>query len=147
MNKLKIIVIFLCAILISSCSTTYKRASGPESVGYYDSILQENMYEVTFNGNSDISSTTAQDYALLRAAEICIENGYKTFDIINSKDNSKTETGGYVNHYGRYQSTTYISSSTYPKIVLIIKCSKEKNLTFIAEEIKTNLRKKYNLDK
>ena len=147
MNKLKIIVIFLCAILISSCSTTYKRASVPESVGYYDSILQENMYEVTFNGNSDISSTTAQDYALLRAAEICIENGYKTFDIINSKDNSKTETGAYTNHYGRYQSATYVSSNTYPKIALIIKCSKENNLTFIAEQIKENLRKKYKLDK
>jgi len=147
MKIFKTAIMFLCLILISSCATTYKKASSPTGIGYYDSILQQGMYEITFNGNSDASVTTAQDYALLRAAEICLENGYKTFDIINSKDNSKTETGGYVNHYGRYQSTTYISSSTYPKIVLIIKCSKEKNLTFIAEEIKTNLRKKYNLDK
>lgn len=146
MNKLKVIFVFLCAILISSCATTYKRAGNPDGVGYYDSLLQKNMYEVTFNGNSDISSTTAQDYALLRAAEICIENGYKTFDIVNSKDNSKTETGGYINHYGRYQSAAYISSSTYPKIVLIIKCSVENDLTFIAEQIRENLRKKYKLD-
>ena len=136
MIKFKIVFMLFSIILISSCATTYKRASSPESVGYYDSLLQQNMYEVTFNGNSDVSTTTAQDYALLRAAEICIENGYKTFDIINSKDNSKTETGAYTNHYGRFQSATYISSSTYPKIALIIKCSKENNLTFIAEQIK-----------
>lgn len=147
MNKIKIICMLFFIILISSCATVYKKANSPESIGYYDSPLQQNMYEVTFNGNSDISTTTAQDYALLRAAEVCIENGYKTFDIINSKDNSKTETGAYTNHYGRYQSATYVSSSTYPKIALIIKCSMENDLTFIAEQIKENLRKKYKLEK
>ena len=147
MKIFKTVLMFLCLILISSCATTYKKASSLTGTGYSDSVLQQGMYEITFNGNSDTQVTTAQDYALLRAAEICLENGYQTFEIINLKDNSTTETGAFTNYYGRYYASTYVTSSTYPKITLIIKCSKEKNLTFIAEEIKTNLRKKYNLDK
>lgn len=142
MKKFKFIALFFFALVITSCATSYKRASSPTAIGYYDSILQQDMYEITFNGNSETSATKAYDFALLRAAEICIENDYKTFDIIKSENRSKTEVGSIP--YG-YYSTTLVYSETYPKFMLIIKCSKENNLTFIAEEIKTNLRKKYNL--
>ena len=138
---------FLCMILVTSCATTYERAKSPTGTGYYDTLLQQDMYEITFNGNSDTSVTTAQDYALLRAAETCLENGYKTFDIVNSNNNSKTETDAYTNYYGRYYANTTVFTSTYPKIMLIIKCSKENNLTFIAEEVSENLRKKYKMEK
>jgi hypothetical protein len=145
MNIFKLIVMFLCTILITSCATAYKQAKSPTSTGYYDTLLQQGMYEITFNGNADTSTTTAQDYTLLRAAEVCIENGYKTFDIVNLNDNSKTETSIYTNYYGRRFADTTVSTSTYPKIAIIIKCSTEENLTFVAEEIRTNLRKKLNL--
>ena len=147
MNIFKVTIMFLCLILVSSCATTYKKASSLTGTGYSDSILQQGMYEITFNGNSDTQVTTAQDYALLRAAETCLENGYKTFDIVNSHDNSKTETGAYTSYYGRHYADTTVYTSTYPKIMLIIKCSSENNLTFVAEEISANLRKKYKLDK
>ena len=148
MNKLKIVVMLFCVVLISACAaTSYQRAKSPTGMGYYDTVLQEGMYELTFNGNSETSAASAQDYALLRAAETCLENGYKTFDIVNLNNNSKTETEAYTNYYGRYYANTTVFTSTYPKIVLIIKCSKEKNLTFVAGEISSNLRKKYNLDK
>ena len=64
------------------------------------------------------------------------------FHSIKSENRSKTEVGSIP--YG-YYTTTLVYSETYPKFMLIIKCSKEKNLTFIAEEIKNNLRKKYNI--
>ena len=147
MNKFKIVVMLFCVVLISACATTYERAKSPTGTGYYDTLLQQGMYEITFNGNSDTSVTTAQDYALLRAAETCLENGYKTFDIVNSNNNSKTETDAYTNYYGRHYADTTVFTSTYPKIMLIIKCSQENNLTFVAEEISANLRKKYKLDK
>ncbi|MBR3627875.1 MAG: hypothetical protein IKN42_03390 [Elusimicrobia bacterium] len=147
MNIFKFLVMLFCVMLISACATTYERAKSPTGTGYYDTLLQQDMYEITFNGNSDTSVTTAQDYALLRAAETCLENGYKTFDIVNSNNNSKTETDAYTNYYGRYYANTTVFTSTYPKIMLIIKCSKENNLTFIAEEIKLNLRKKHNIEK
>lgn len=147
MKNFKFIVLFFYVLLFSACSSTsYIKAKSPTGEGYYDFTLQQDMYEISFNGNSNTSQITAQDFALLRAAETCLENGYKTFDLVSTKDNTKTEMDSYTNYYGRYYSSTQIVSSTYPKIVLIIKCSKENNLTFIAEEIKTNLRKKYNLE-
>lgn len=145
MNKIKFVIMFLCIILVTSCATTYRQAKSPTGEGYYDTLLQQDMYEISFNGNSETSPSTAQDYALLRAAETCLENGYKTFDIIRSEDKTKTDVGS-IPTYG-YYSSTIVYSETKPKIMLIIKCSKENNLTFIAEEIKINLRKKYNLDK
>lgn len=147
MNIFKFVIMLFCIVLVSSCATTYKQAKSPTGTGYYDTLLQQDMYEITFNGNSDTSVTTAQDYALLRAADTCLENGYKTFDIVNLNNNSKTETDVYTNYYGRYYANTTVFTSTYPKIVLIIKCSKENNLTFIAEEISSNLRKKHNIEK
>ena len=147
MNKLKIVVMLFCAALISSCvtATTYQRAKSPTGTGYYDTILQTDMYEITFNGNSNTSVTTAQDFAFLRAAETCLENGYKTFEVVNFNNNSKTETDAFT-FYGRHYADTTVYTSTYPKIVHIIRCSKEGNLTFIAEEISNNLRKKYHLE-
>lgn len=143
MKILNVFFIFFFMFLLVSCSSTsYIKAKSPTGEGYYDSILQQDMYEITFNGNSETSATKAYDFTLLRAAEICIENGYKTFDIIKSENRSKTEVGSVP--YG-YYTTTLVYSATYPKFILIIKCSKENNLTFIAEEIKTNLRKKYNI--
>ncbi len=144
MNKIKFVIMFLCMILVTSCATTYRQAKSPTGEGYYDTLLQQDMYEITFNGNSETSPATAQDFALLRAAETCLENGYKTFDIIRSEDKTKTDVGS-IPMYG-YYSSTIVYSETTPKIMLIIKCSQENNLTFIAEEIKINLRKKYNLD-
>ncbi len=147
MNKFKFVVMSLCMVLLASCATTYERAKSPTGTGYYDTLLQQGMYEITFNGNSDTSVTTAQDFALLRAAETCLENGYKTFDIVNLNNNTKTETDAYTSYYGRHFADTTVYTSTYPKIMLIIKCSKDSDLTFVAEEIRINLRKKHNLDK
>ena len=146
MNKFTIVVMLFCMLCLSACATSYERAKSPTGVGYYDTLLQQGMYEITFNGNSDTSVTMAQDYALLRAAETCLENGYKTFDIVNLNNNSKTETDAYTNYYGRYYANTTVFTSTYPKIMLIIKCSREDNLTFVANEVAANLRKKYKLE-
>lgn len=45
-NKFKIVVMSLCA----SCATTYERAKSPTGTGYYDTLLQQGMYEITFKG-------------------------------------------------------------------------------------------------
>jgi len=148
MNKFKIVITLFCVLFAFACATTpsYRKARTPTGVGYYDTLLQQNMYEITFNGSSSLSATTAQDYALLRAAETCLENGYQTFDIVKSEDKTKTDVASIPMNYG-YYSSPLVFSETTPKIILIIKCSEKEDLTFIAEEIRTNLRKKYNLDK
>ncbi|WP_428059439.1 CC0125/CC1285 family lipoprotein [Candidatus Avelusimicrobium faecicola] len=134
---MKKIIIFCCGfILLTACATPYQRAKKETANGYFDTRLQEGVYDVIFNGNGDTSAKTAHDYALLRSAEVCLENGYKTFDIVSKADHSTQD--GYV-------ANNILFMETEPKINFVIHCSKDSDLTFLAEEIKENLRKKYKL--
>ena len=134
---MKKIAIFCCGfILLIACATPYKQAKKATANGYFDTPLQEGIYDVTFNGNSDTSAKKAHDYALLRCAEVCLENGYQTFDIV-SKVNHSSQDG--------YMIYNILVMEAEPKINFIVHCSQNDDLTFRAEEIKTNLRTKYKL--
>ena len=59
----------MCVLaLLAACATPYKQAKKATSNGYFDTKLQEGMYEVLFNGNENTSTGQANNYALLRAA-------------------------------------------------------------------------------
>ena len=142
----KILFLILASCLVCSCATVYKRAYESTSNGYFDTQLQDNIYEINFNGNELTNVKTAQDYALLRAAEVCLEQGFKTFTMINSSNNTETSSGAFTT-YNYYTNRAHTSgyTNTYPKINLLIQCSKNTDLVFDAQQIKENLRKKYNL--
>ncbi|HQL41364.1 MAG TPA: hypothetical protein PLO93_03625, partial [Candidatus Omnitrophota bacterium] len=113
-------------------------------------------------------SDRAEDFALLRCAELSLENGYKYFIIIDEKLETQTtstttpvtaNTYGRVNMYGNqgsYSGTTYYSGGeTYtfhkPSASNTIKCFKDKPqdsnmMVYDAEQIKQNIRKQYKLD-
>lgn len=142
----KIIFLILVSCLICSCATAYKRGSKSTSNGYFETQLQNNIYEISFNGNEFTDIKTAQDYALLRAAEVCLENGFKTFVIVNSSNNTEISTRANSTYdYYTKQAHTSVYTSEHPKINLAIQCSKNGDLVFDAQQIKENLRKKCNL--
>lgn len=132
----KILCYVFVLSLLAACATPYKQAKKATSNGYFDTPLQEGVYDVTFTGNSDTSAKKAYDYTLLRSSEVCLENGYKTFDIVTKADHS-TQNG--------YMIDNFLFMDNEPKINFIVHCSKNDNLTFKAEEIKVNLRTKYKL--
>lgn len=144
-----IIYIFVFALFCVACATPYKAASKPSSNGYFDTMLQKGVYDITFNANGETEIKQAQDYALLRAAEVCLENGYRSFSVVNSANNSKTETDMVTNtntYNKNYSySYSYLVSETKPRVSIIIQCSPEENLFFNAESIKESLRKKYRI--
>ncbi len=131
-------ILMLCCgfALLSACATPYQKAKKETAKGYFDTPLQEGVYDVIFNGNGATSAKKAHDYALLRSAEVCLENGYQTFDIVSKADHS-TQDGYMVNNI--------LVMETEPKINFVVHCSKDNDLTFSAKEIKTNLRTKYKL--
>lgn len=141
----KIIVLLTFCFMLGACATPYKPASKHTSNGYFNTLLQEGVYDVSFKGNSDTSIKRAKDFALLRAAEVCLENGNKSFVVINSDNNSQTDSTVVSNTNAYTYSYSYLVSETIPHVSLVIKCSPEEDLFFKAEDIKTNLRKKYNL--
>ena len=111
-------------IFCGACATPYKQASKSTAEGYFDTKLQDKVYDITFNGNSDTNFKVAKDYALLRAAEVCLENGYQTFQIVNTENNSiedmavSTHTVKYNTGYSYSYSS--VSQSNEPQISIVI---------------------------
>ena len=75
----------LAAVLLSACATTptvYRAAQGaPTAVGYSEYRLEAGRYRVTFQGGPGAPEAQVADYALLRAAELALRDGYDWFRI------------------------------------------------------------------
>jgi hypothetical protein len=69
---------------IAACATTapYGPAATPRSVGYFDQQIESNRFRVSYRGPSGMSRTEVEDLAMLRAADLALEQGYDWFQII-----------------------------------------------------------------
>lgn len=151
--KTLIYLLFL-TMLFSWCATGYHPARF--SGGYSDMRLQDDIFKVNFRGNGYTGKGRASDFALLRSAELALENGYKYFAILGESSDVRTSTytapvtantqgsiinttpvatGGGVKVIGNsasYSSTTTFSGGeTYyidkPSTSMTIQCFKEKS--------------------
>ena len=84
----KIVVIFL-SIFLASCSTGYRSLN--DSGGYWDERIEStsNKFKIGYDGNKWHSDPVNRkerviDLALLRSAEVALENGFKYFIISDS---------------------------------------------------------------
>ncbi len=82
--------VLLLLFLVSGCATAYK-AKG-YSGGYSSTQLGENIFQVTFVGNGKTSRERANDFALLRSAEIALANNFEYFVIEDTQQYSKHST-------------------------------------------------------
>lgn len=93
--KRPLIAAGLAALLLAACATAptiYRSAaSSPTAVGYSEYRLEAGRYRVTFQGGAGASEAQVADYALLRAAELALRDGYDWFRIA---DRSTTVRGG-----------------------------------------------------
>jgi hypothetical protein len=147
-----------CA-LVAGCATTYQPMAF--SGGYSETALAENVFKVSFAGNGYIGADTVSDYALLRSAEVTIENGFRYFIITdersystNSTFTTPTTTNAYVTGYGNsaYGTATTYGGQTYnvskPSSSNLIVCFKDKpeGFAFDAEFVSKSLKRKYGLN-
>jgi hypothetical protein len=81
-------------VILSACATQtpYQPAEKRGAEGYTETRLTDNRYRVTFTGNPVTPSETVKDYALLRAAEVTLQNGYDWFRLVNSDTDKKQRT-------------------------------------------------------
>lgn len=141
------------ALLLAGCATPYQRTGA--TGGFSETRLQENVFTVNFRGNGHCGRERAQDFAMLRCAEVTLDNGFLFFTIADSSADEKTllyhsgsssqtsgtmSSFGSANTYGRttsFGSTTYGNFNTYnspsytvpirkPRISYTIFCLKEK---------------------
>ncbi len=99
----------LLALSLVACASrpVYSPAPKSGSVGYYDSKLTKDRYRVTFIGYTSTSGDEVQNYVLLRAAELTLQNNFDWFQVINRSLTEKT-----TNNEPTF--TVGLSSGCYP---------------------------------
>jgi hypothetical protein len=161
-RRLSIIAV-ATACLLSACATKYQSAG--VTGGFSDTQLAPDVFRVTFSGNARTSPDRVQDFALLRAAELCLANNFKYFAVIDSADQSRrrtyvtpgtAQTTGTVNAYGNtatnFGTTTYTPGQVHnhykPGVGLIVQGFAEKpqgTFTYDAQFLVRSLKQKYEI--
>lgn len=84
MKRMMILGVFI----LVGCATPYQRDGF--TGGYTETRLTQNTWRVNFQGNGFTRSSVTQDYALLRSAELTLQQGYRYFALADSR--SKVDT-------------------------------------------------------
>ena len=150
-------------LLTVGCATAYQ----PTGLGggYSDTQLAPDIFRVVFRGNQYTAPERVQDFALLRASELALQDGFACFALIdesntviastfNTPAQANTTGSGVINgntvNYD--ENTTYYPSQTYtfykPNTGLLIKAFKSKPdgiFTLDAEFLQQSLRAKYQI--
>lgn len=76
----------LTALGLGACATTpthYQVSTSPQMVGYSEYRIEPGRYRVTFRGGPGATPEQVADYALLRAADLAIADGYDWFRVVD----------------------------------------------------------------
>lgn len=65
----------------ASAPTLYAPASGPRGVGFSEYRLETNRFRITFRGGAGAPMAQVADYALLRASDLTLAQGYDWFRV------------------------------------------------------------------
>ena len=78
-------IVAVCAALAACATapTVYGPASGPTAVGFSEYRIEPGRYRVTFRGGPGAPAAQVADYALLRAADLAIADGYDWFRVVD----------------------------------------------------------------
>jgi hypothetical protein len=75
----------LGALALSACETpqpmAYQPMNGPRGVGYAEQRIEPGRYRVLFHGAPGAPRAQAEDFALRRAAELALADGYDWFRV------------------------------------------------------------------
>jgi len=73
--------LILPAVALAGCATGYQK-EGVFTNGYSDYKTMENTFVVTFRASEHTPAEKAMEFALARAAELTLKNGYRFFSIL-----------------------------------------------------------------
>ena len=113
---MRCLALLVVASLILGCATPYAPNSLPG--GYSEVQLDKNVFRVTFEGNGYTSQANTEEMALLRSAEVALQNGFTHFQLAGSSSSarqallpmpSQSTTTGTVSSVGN---TAYLRSTT-----------------------------------
>lgn len=76
----------LAGVFICGCATPYRPMKS--GTGFADRQIGSNEFVVHFQGNSNTKATQANDFALLRAAQVALDHGFSYFAITDITNTS-----------------------------------------------------------
>jgi hypothetical protein len=84
-------IAILVSTLVVACasSSVYRSAESERDVGYRETRLTETQYRVAFRGRRSTPADEVRDFALLRAAEVTLQNGYDWFEVVSSNTDTQ----------------------------------------------------------
>ena len=144
MNPLPPILIFLLICVLSACATP------PQPDSYHEQISSTRLGTDSFIVSYSRTSADEQiiDLALLRSAEISLQNGFNYFIVINPDASSAidTDTGSVETEFTFHNGLRLQHAN--PGTTNTIVCFKHKpaGSAYVALFIKASLRAKYDLD-
>jgi len=163
MNKIVCVLSF--CLLVAGCATPYQPVG--LTGGYSETRLQEDVFIVHFRGNGHTSLDRCSDFALLRCADLTLQNKFKYFVIADSSQGITTsylDTGGYSHtndtintqdgtssgSFNAFDSGSVVIQIQKPRNSYLIRCFKEKPevnaVVFDAEFLSKSIRDKYKMN-
>lgn len=81
--------------MLFACAATGPTAYGPDDgkFGYSDTQIESDRYRIVYRGSGGMPPGVVEDFALRRAAELTLENGYDWFRVV-ARDVAGEERGG-----------------------------------------------------
>jgi hypothetical protein len=76
----------IAALALSACAsapTYYQPAARPQAVGFSEYRIEPGRYRITFRGGPGAPPEQVSDYALLRAADLALADGYDWFRVVD----------------------------------------------------------------
>ena len=94
---------------LAACASTpgYVPADDPEDVGHYSTRLGDDRYRIVYNGGRTTGLNTTRNYALMRAAELTLADGYDWFEIVDRETVTITDQGNRGSQAGFAVEQTY----------------------------------------
>jgi hypothetical protein len=112
MKRAVLAILLAAGVSLAACETVptrYAASAGPRSVGFSDYRVEPGRYRVTFRGGPGAPPNQVQDYALLRAADIALSEGYDWFEVVEGygeqngeRPRSSVSIGGGGGSFGRH---------------------------------------------
>ncbi|MBI2261186.1 MAG: hypothetical protein HYU62_05925 [Caulobacterales bacterium] len=115
MNRLTLPLIAAAGLALSACASLapYGPQMGAGGQGYVEQRIESNRFRVTYNGVG--APGPVADYALLRAAELTLAQGYDWFEVTQRWTDGRPDSAGGVrpsvgvgygsSRYGGYRSS------------------------------------------
>ena len=108
MKRLAISAFALAALSACETPTVFQEATRPGAVGYSEQRIEPGRYRVTFQGGGGAPAQQVEDYALLRAAQIAVRDGFDWFRVVDRsgfaappRSGSSVSIGGGSGSFGR----------------------------------------------